>query len=285
MQAVTFQGPGEVRVDERPEPELIERDDAVVRVEATGVCGSDLHIYHGRVSIEPGFTLGHEFVGTVIAAGDAVTEVSEGDRVLGCYCSACGNCFFCRRGEYHKCDEGRVFGHGKTLGSLQGAQADQVLVPHANLTLRRVPEGMSDDAALFAGDVMGTGYHAVAAAGMRAGRRGGRARPRPGGPVRGAGGQGRRRVARDRDRHGGGPAGHGRVLRRPAGAPHRGRSARRGQGGHRRAAAWTWPWTPWATPTRWSWPAGWPARPAPCRPPASTRSASRCTWASSGSRR
>jgi 2-desacetyl-2-hydroxyethyl bacteriochlorophyllide A dehydrogenase len=161
MQAVTFQAPGEVRVEERPEPELVERDDAIIRVEATGVCGSDLHIYHGRVSIEEGFTLGHEFVGTVLAAGDGVTHVAEGDRVLGCFCSACGNCFFCRRGAFHKCDEGRVFGHGKTLGSLQGAQAEQVLVPHANLTLRRVPAGMSDDVALFAGDVMGTGWHAV----------------------------------------------------------------------------------------------------------------------------
>jgi 2-desacetyl-2-hydroxyethyl bacteriochlorophyllide A dehydrogenase len=89
--------------------------------------------------------------------------------VLGCYCSACGNCFFCRRGDFHKCDEGRVFGHGKTLGSLQGAQAEQVLVPHANLTLRRVPEGMSDDVALFAGDVLGTGWHAVDQAGIRPG--------------------------------------------------------------------------------------------------------------------
>ena len=169
MQAVTFQAPGEVRVEDRPEPELLERDDAIVRVEATGVCGSDLHIYHGRVSIEQGFTLGHEFVGTVTAAGDGVTQVAEGDRVLGCYCSACGNCFFCRRGDFHKCDEGRVFGHGKTLGSLQGAQAELVLVPHANLTLRRVPEGMSDDAALFAGDVMGTGWHAVDQAGIRPG--------------------------------------------------------------------------------------------------------------------
>jgi alcohol dehydrogenase len=169
MQAVTFQAPGEVRVEERPEPELLARDDALVRVEATGVCGSDLHIYHGRVVIEPGFTLGHEFVGTVVAAGDGVTEVAEGDRVLGCYCSACGNCFFCRRGDFHKCDHGRVFGHGKTLGSLQGAQAERVLVPHANLTLRRVPDGMSDDAALFAGDVMGTGWHAVDQAGIRAG--------------------------------------------------------------------------------------------------------------------
>ena len=144
MQAVTFQAPGEVRVEERPEPELLAADDAIVRVEATGVCGSDLHIYHGRVQIEPGFTIGHEFVGTVSAAGPEVTGVAEGDRVLGCYCTACGECFFCRRGDFHKCDEGRVFGHGKTLGSLQGAQAEQVLVPHANLTLRRVPEGMTE---------------------------------------------------------------------------------------------------------------------------------------------
>jgi 2-desacetyl-2-hydroxyethyl bacteriochlorophyllide A dehydrogenase len=169
MQAVTFQAPGEVRIEERPEPELLAGDDAVVRVEATGVCGSDLHIYHCRVVIEPGFTLGHEFVGTVVAAGDGVTEVAEGDRVLGCYCSACGNCFFCRRGDFHECDDGRVFGHGETLGSLQGAQAEQVLVPHANLTLRRVPDGMPDDAALFAGDVMGTGWHAVDQAGIRPG--------------------------------------------------------------------------------------------------------------------
>ena len=140
-----------------------------MQVEATGVCGSDLHIYHGRVKIEPGFIIGHEYVGEVIAAGDAVTKVDVGDRVLGCFQTACGSCFFCMRGEYHKCDESRVFGHGATLGSLQGAQAEQVLVPRANLTLRRVPEGMSDDAALFAGDVMGTGYHSVVAAGLKPG--------------------------------------------------------------------------------------------------------------------
>ena len=162
MRAVTFQGPGEVRVDEVADPELTGPDEAIVRVEATGVCGSDLHIYHGRVAIEEGFILGHEYVGTVTAVGDAVTEVKEGDRVLGTYCTACGECFFCLRGDFHKCDHGRVFGHGKTLGALQGAQAELLLVPHADLTLRRVPEGMSDDVALFAGDVMGTGYHAVA---------------------------------------------------------------------------------------------------------------------------
>jgi 2-desacetyl-2-hydroxyethyl bacteriochlorophyllide A dehydrogenase len=169
VRAVTFQEPGRVAVEERPAPEPLTPDDAVVRVEATGICGSDLHIYHGRVKIEPGFVIGHEFVGTVVAAGDAVTRVKSGDRVLGCFHTACGSCFFCMRGAYHACDEARVFGHGATLGSLPGAQAEEVLVPRANLVLRRVPDGMSDDAALFAGDVMGTAYHAVVEGGVRPG--------------------------------------------------------------------------------------------------------------------
>ena len=166
MRAVTFQAPGEVRVEEKPDPEIEGPGDAIVKVEATGVCGSDLHIYHGRVQIDPGFIIGHEYVGTIVAAGDDVTEFAEGDRVLGCYCTACGDCFFCNRGDFHKCDAGRVFGHGELLGSLQGAQAELLLVPNAELTLRKVPEGLDDDVALFAGDVMGTGYHAVKATGI-----------------------------------------------------------------------------------------------------------------------
>ncbi|HEV3228258.1 MAG TPA: alcohol dehydrogenase catalytic domain-containing protein [Solirubrobacteraceae bacterium] len=170
MQAVTFQAPGEVRVEERPEPTLSAPDDAIVRVQATGVCGSDLHIYHGRVAIEPGFTIGHEYVGTVVEAGDAVHSVAVGDRVLGCFQTACGTCFFCRHGNFHKCEDSRTFGHGATLGSLPGTQAELALVPHANLTLRRVPGGLSDDVALFAGDVMGTAYHAVTSSGLRPGQ-------------------------------------------------------------------------------------------------------------------
>ena len=169
MRAVTFQAPLEVRVEERPEPELQARDDAIVRIESSGICGSDLHIYHGRVRIAPGFTIGHEFVGTVTAAGDGVTRVRPGDRVLGCYHSACGTCFHCLRGEYHKCDEMRTFGHGAALGDLPGTQADLALVPRANMTLRQVPDGIPDEVALFAGDVMGTGYHAVAASEIRPG--------------------------------------------------------------------------------------------------------------------
>jgi alcohol dehydrogenase len=169
MRAVTFQSPGEVRVEERPDPEPTAGDEAVVRVEASGICGSDLHIYHGRVPVEQGFTIGHEYVGTVTAVGSEVERVSVGDRVLGCFHTACGTCRACLRGDYHRCERGRTFGHGSNLGDLQGAQAELLLVPRADLTLRPVPEGMPDEVALFAGDVMGTGYHAVVHAGMRAG--------------------------------------------------------------------------------------------------------------------
>src|SRR3954453_18013944 len=138
MQAVAFQAPYEVAVVDKPDPELQAPDDAIVRVRATGVCGRDLHIFHGRVQIEPGFTIGHEYVGEVVAAGDGVTSVAVGDKVLGCFQVACGGGWFCRHGLYHKCDSPRTFGHGATLGSLQGTQAELALVPHANLTLRKV---------------------------------------------------------------------------------------------------------------------------------------------------
>ncbi|MET0559588.1 MAG: alcohol dehydrogenase catalytic domain-containing protein [Solirubrobacterales bacterium] len=169
MRAVTFQAAEQVRVEEKPEPQLVAADDAVVRIEASGICGSDLHIYHGRVPVEQGFTIGHEFVGTVLALGDDVERVDVGDRVLGCFHTACATCSSCLRGDYHRCRNGQTFGHGSKLGDLQGAQAEQLLVPRANLTLRKVPEGMSAEVALFAGDVMGTGYHAVAHAEMKPG--------------------------------------------------------------------------------------------------------------------
>jgi 2-desacetyl-2-hydroxyethyl bacteriochlorophyllide A dehydrogenase len=169
MRAVTFQAPGQVLVQDVPEPEITDPREAIVRIEATGVCGSDLHIYHGRVKIEPGFTIGHEYVGTVLAAGADVHSVAVGDRVLGCFQSACGRCWFCRRGWFHKCDSSRTFGHGAALGSLQGTQAERALIPSADLVLRKIPARMTDEAALFAGDVMGTGYHAIADSGLRAG--------------------------------------------------------------------------------------------------------------------
>jgi 2-desacetyl-2-hydroxyethyl bacteriochlorophyllide A dehydrogenase len=169
MRAVTFQAPNEIAVQDVPEPELERPDDAIVQIAASGICGSDLHIYHGRVPVEPGFTIGHEFVGTILAAGPELERAGVGERVLGCFHTACATCTPCIRGDYHRCAHGRTFGHGSKLGDLQGAQAERLLVPRANLTLRRVPESMSDDIALFAGDVLGTGYHAIAHAGLRSG--------------------------------------------------------------------------------------------------------------------
>lgn len=169
MRAVTFQDLEQVRVEDKPEPELSAAADVIVAVAASAVCGSDLHIYHGRVPVEAGFTIGHEFVGTVTAAGAGVERVAVGDRVVGCFHTACATCSPCLRGDYHRCSNGATFGHGAHLGNLQGSQAEQVLVPHANMTLRKVPEALSDDVALFAGDVLGTGFHAIANAGMRSG--------------------------------------------------------------------------------------------------------------------
>jgi threonine dehydrogenase-like Zn-dependent dehydrogenase len=169
VQAVTFQAPGEVRVQEKPDPEPVAAGDAVVRVTAAGVCGSDLHILHGRHPVEEGFTIGHEFTGEVVAVDDSVTRVKPGDRVTGSFVTACGHCFFCARGDFHHCVEQRIFGHGKISGDLQGAQAEQVLVPNADMTLRRVPDGLADDVALFAGDVMNTGVFAVRSAGVTEG--------------------------------------------------------------------------------------------------------------------
>ncbi len=169
MRAVTYQDVRQVRVEERPDPELQSADEAIVAITASGICGSDLHIYHGRVKIEPGFTIGHEFVGEVLETGGDVTRVAPGDRVLGCFHSACGTCFFCLRGKYQKCERARLFGHGAAMGGLQGTQAERTLVPMANMTLRKVPDNVGDDVALFAGDVMGTAYHAIDEGGVRPG--------------------------------------------------------------------------------------------------------------------
>jgi 2-desacetyl-2-hydroxyethyl bacteriochlorophyllide A dehydrogenase len=169
VRAVAFQAPRSVEVVERPAPSLGAPDEALIAVQCSGICGSDLHIYHGRVKIEPGFIIGHEFVATVLETGDAVMSVRPGNRVCGSFFSACGTCFFCLRGEYQKCDRSRTFGHGATLGSLPGTQAERAVVPFADLTLRRVPDELSDEVALFAGDVMATGYHAVQEASLTAG--------------------------------------------------------------------------------------------------------------------
>jgi 2-desacetyl-2-hydroxyethyl bacteriochlorophyllide A dehydrogenase len=162
MQAVVFHGPRDVRVEDVPKPEIEDAGDVVLRVDCAAICGTDLHPYSGRMEMEDGATLGHEYLGTVEAKGAGVTEFEEGERAVGSFFVACGKCWFCRRGLYMKCMMIRVFGMGFVLGDLNGAQAQYVRVPEADLTLRKLPEdGFEDEDMLFVGDILTTGYDAV----------------------------------------------------------------------------------------------------------------------------
>ncbi|MFY9488402.1 MAG: alcohol dehydrogenase catalytic domain-containing protein [Solirubrobacterales bacterium] len=169
MTAVTLHGPRDIRVEEVERPELQDADDVILRVEKTAICGSDLHPYHGRMEIEEGFVLGHEYLGIVEEAGDAVAQVQSGDRVVGSFLVCCGSCWFCRRGQQAKCIGVGVFGMGMAFGDLPGAQAQFLRVPRADLTLRTIPDGVSDEDGLFVGDILTTGYDAIRKTSMRPG--------------------------------------------------------------------------------------------------------------------
>lgn len=170
MRAVTFHGEGDVRVEQAPHPEVRAPTDVVVRVTRSGVCGSDLHVYEGRIpGVAPGSVLGHELAGVVEETGAAVEELEPGDRVVGAFHLACGRCRPCRRGDFHQCAEGGILGYGVVFGDFPGAQAEAVRVPWGEVNLRRIPEGVSDEAALFAGDVLTTAFGAVRNARLRPG--------------------------------------------------------------------------------------------------------------------
>lgn len=162
MKAITYQGPSEVAVEDVEEPTIQEPTDVIVDTRVSGLCGSDLHIYHGDTAgVEPGDTIGHELVGTVREVGDRISHVEEGDRVVASFQAPCGECGACQRGAFNGCVDLLVFGHGLAFGSLNGAQAETVRVPRAELTLRTIPENVSDEEALFAGDVLAAAYTGV----------------------------------------------------------------------------------------------------------------------------
>jgi len=168
MYALVYHGPGRKAWEEVPDPEIIDEGDAIVRVDATTICGTDLHILAGDVPEVPaGRILGHEAVGTVDEVGDGVHRLSPGDRVLVSCISACGTCQFCREGRYGQClDEGGwVLGH-----RIDGTQAEYVRVPYADTSTYRIPDGVSDEAMLMLADVLPTGYEVgVLAGGVRPG--------------------------------------------------------------------------------------------------------------------
>ena len=169
MKAITFQGPEQVRVDDVPKPSLARSDDALVRITATAICGSDLHLYHQRIPIQPGAILGHEFAGVVEEVGPEVRRVKPGDRVVACFFSYCGHCDHCRRGWFSQCVQKGVFGYGEHFGGLGGGQAEYCVVPLANTTLERIPDAVTDEQALFVGDILATGFFGADRAGIKPG--------------------------------------------------------------------------------------------------------------------
>ena len=170
VRALTFHPPAHVRLETVSNPVLESPGDAIVRVERAGICGSDLHVLHGReTGLDPGSVMGHEFMGRVVAAGSGLTLFSEGDRVVSAFTSCCGHCFYCVRGLSARCVEGRLFGWVQDGVGLQGGQAELVRVPMADATLFRLPEDLPSDAALLLADVLPTGWNCARLAGVHPG--------------------------------------------------------------------------------------------------------------------
>ncbi len=150
-----IEGPGVVRVAEAPEPTVPGPDGAVVAVDATAICGSDLHFYDGDIDLGTGIPVGHEFLGTVVEVGPEVRRFRVGDRVLTASVAGCGACDGCATGDPVRCVDGpQVFGSGM----LPAGQATAVAVPAADFQLLRIPEGMDDEAALLLTDNLATGW-------------------------------------------------------------------------------------------------------------------------------
>lgn len=156
MHAMVYHGPGRRSWEQVPDPVIQRATDAIVRVDAVTICGTDLHILKGDVpEVEPGRILGHEAVGTVVEIGSAVEKLAVGDRVLVSCISSCGSCRYCRDGQYGQC----LGGGGWILGHLiDGTQAEYVRVPFADNSTHKVPAGVSDEQMVMLADILPTSY-------------------------------------------------------------------------------------------------------------------------------
>ena len=178
MKAVCWHGKKDVRVETVPEPKLINKRDAIVKISLTAICGSDLHLYHGVIpTMQEGDILGHEFMGEVVEIGTDVPNLKKGDRVVVPFCIACGNCFFCRNKMPSLCDNSNpnsamaeklygssaagLFGYSHLYGGYAGGQAQYVRVPFADVGPLKVPDSITDEQALFLTDIFPTGYQAA----------------------------------------------------------------------------------------------------------------------------
>lgn len=179
MKALTYHGSKDVRVETVADPVIVNNDDIVLRVTATAICGSDLHIYRGKIpGMETGDILGHEFMGVVEETGSAVTDIRKGDRVVVPFTIACGSCYFCNKTLFAACETtnpGRgaivnkkelrsgagMFGYSHLYGGYAGGQAEFVRVPKANVGPLVIPDGLADEQVLFLSDILPTGYQAA----------------------------------------------------------------------------------------------------------------------------
>ncbi|HIZ13778.1 MAG TPA: alcohol dehydrogenase [Candidatus Mediterraneibacter stercorigallinarum] len=160
MKAVVYKGNGQIAMEERPMPVIVDETDAIVEVTLTTICSSDIHIKHGAVPrAAPGTVLGHEFVGRVVETGSAVKKVKPGDRVAVNVETFCGECFFCKRGFVNNCTDENG---GWALGCrIDGGQAEYARIPFADNGLTVIPDHVTDEQALFNGDILSTGYWAA----------------------------------------------------------------------------------------------------------------------------
>jgi alcohol dehydrogenase len=178
MRAVVFHKPGDMRVDTVPDPVIEKKDDIIVRVTSTAICGSDLHIYDGFFPQVKPLVMGHEFMGIVEEVGPEVTHVRRGERVVVPFPVACGHCYFCSQGMQPHCEEsnpanygpqgnlmdgkgGGLYGYTDLYGGYAGGQAEYVRVPYANYSPRVVPDNLTDEQVLFLTDIFPTGWTAI----------------------------------------------------------------------------------------------------------------------------
>ncbi|MDQ6747385.1 MAG: alcohol dehydrogenase catalytic domain-containing protein [Candidatus Dormibacteraeota bacterium] len=170
MKAVSFVEVGKLEMREVARPSILEPTDVLLRVTTTAICGSDLHVLEGRIpGMMEGGILGHEFIGIVEEVGPGVKNFKPGDRALASFLVPCGRCWYCDRRQFGQCQEAKVFGYGIFVGDLAGGQAEYVRVPNADLALHHVNQKLSDEQALFAGDILATGFHVADIAGIKEG--------------------------------------------------------------------------------------------------------------------
>ena len=159
MKALTFQGKEDIQYASVTDPAILAPTDAIVRVTACAICGSDLHVYHEREKgIEHGTAMGHEFTGEIVEVGNSVGLLRPGDKVMSPFTTSCGTCYYCRIGLTCRCERGQLFGWIENGVGLHGGQAEYVRVPLAESTLIKIPDGISREEAILLGDVLSTGF-------------------------------------------------------------------------------------------------------------------------------